>query len=69
MNAVVEVDAIVDRDALGNQVWIERIRPQYVLADRRRLETPWVVAQFDRGGPLARVPHARIVTRTTDGDR
>ncbi len=69
VDSIVEVNAIIDRNALRDQVRVERVRPERVLTNRQRLETLWVVAEFDRRSALAGMPHARIVAGAAHRDR
>ncbi len=41
VDPVVEVDAVVGRDALRDQVRVERVRPEDVLAHRQSADSPW----------------------------
>ncbi len=66
---IVEVDAIVWRDALRDQIRVERVRSGGVLAHGQGLIPLGVVAEFDCGRTFSGMSHARVVARAAHRER
>ena len=66
---VVEVDAIIGRDALRDQIRVERVRTRRVFAHGQRLIPFRVVAEFDCGRAFSGVSHARVVAGAAHRER
>lgn len=61
-----EVGPLVWWDPLGEEVGVDGVRAQDVLAQRQRLEWLVAVTYLHGGGAFARMPHAGIVTGAAD---
>lgn len=60
----VATGAVVGRNALGDQIGVDRIRAERVLMHRKRLIGLVAVADLHGGRPLSRLAHTRVVART-----
>ena len=69
VDVVLQSRTVVDRDALGYQAGVDRIRTQSMLAHRQRHERLVAVTDRDRRCAFARLPDARIIASSTNGDR
>ena len=68
-DSVVAGNPVIGRDALGEQVRIQRVGTESVLAHRQWHVRLVAVADFDGRRALTRVTHARIVAGTADRHR
>ncbi len=66
---IVEVHAIIGRDALGDQLRVQRVRSQRVFAHGQRLIPLGIVAEFDCGRAFSGVSHAGVVAGAAHRER
>jgi hypothetical protein len=66
---MVNGDPVVGRYALGEQVWIQGVRAEDVLAHRQRHEWLVAVADFDGGRALSGVSHTRVIAGAANRKR
>ena len=54
---------------MGEQVRINRARPEYMLVHGQGFERSVAVTHLDCGSAFSRMPHTRVVARAADRDR